>query len=172
MTGTIAYLALGSNLGDRLATLAGAYATLAAYPEVTPLQTSRLYETAPVGGPGGQGRFLNAALKIETALGPEALLDACMSVEQGYHRERIIRWDARTLGLDILLYGDAVISTERLEIPHPRMHLRRFVLVPLSDVAADVVHPRLNRTIAELLADLPVENGDVYPVADTWTNPR
>lgn len=164
-----AYIAFGSNLGDRQATLAGAHAAMAAHAEIRAIKASRLYETAPVGGPDGQGRFLNAALKIETSLVPEALLDVCMAIEQQFRRERVIRWDARTLDLDILLYGDAVIETERLEVPHPRLHLRRFVLVPLADIAANVLHPRLKRTIAELLADLPAEEGDVYPIADSWT---
>jgi 2-amino-4-hydroxy-6-hydroxymethyldihydropteridine diphosphokinase len=166
-----ACIAFGSNLGDRRATLAGAYAAMAAHPEIKPLQPSRLYETAPVGGPDGQGRFLNTVLKIETTLAPDALLDACMAIEQLFKRERVIRWDARTLDLDVLLYGSRVVATPRLEVPHPRLHERRFVLVPLADVAADMIHPRLNRTIADLLAALPVEPGDVYPIADTWTTP-
>jgi 2-amino-4-hydroxy-6-hydroxymethyldihydropteridine diphosphokinase len=171
MTAATAYIALGSNLGDRHATLAGAYRALAARRDIRTGAASRLYETAPVGGPDGQGRFLNAVLQVETALAPEALLEACMAVERQFDRKRVIRWDARTLDLDILLYGDRVVATERLEVPHPRMHLRRFVLVPLADVAAEAIHPRLGRTIASLLSDLPVESGDVYPIAENWTRP-
>jgi 2-amino-4-hydroxy-6-hydroxymethyldihydropteridine diphosphokinase len=167
-TAIAACISFGSNLGDRHATLAGAYAAFCAKPNIEPLATSRLYETAPVGGPGGQGRFLNTALKIATCLAPHDLLAHCMAVEQQFRRERKIRWDARTLDLDVLLYGGLVIDTPDLEVPHPRMHQRRFVLVPLADVAADMTHPILGESIANLLARLPVEPGDVYPIADTW----
>lgn len=166
---TTACISFGSNLGDRHATLAGAYAAFCAHPDVEPLAASRLFETAPVGGPDGQGRFLNTVLKIATSLSPHALLAHCMAVEQQFKRERVIRWDARTLDLDVLLYGDEVIATPDLEVPHPRMHQRRFVLVPLADIAADMTHPVLGESIANLLARLPVEPGDVYPIADTWT---
>lgn len=164
-----AYIAFGSNLGDRHATLAGAYAALTSDPAIRPLRASCLFETAPIGGPDGQGRFLNTALAVETEHSAHALLARCMTVEQHFRRERKIRWDARTLDLDILLYGDEVIATADLEVPHPRMHLRRFVLVPLADIAADAIHPILGESIKSLLARLVPEPGDVYPIADTWT---
>lgn len=166
---TTAFVAFGSNLGDRHATLAGAYASLVRDPSIKAIKPSRLYETAPVGGPDGQGRFLNTVLKVETSLSPHELLARCMAVEQEFRRERVIRWDARTLDLDILLFGDQVVATPDLEVPHPRIHQRRFVLVPLADVAADVTHPVLGESIAVLLSRLAVEPGDVYPIADTWT---
>lgn len=169
---TAAFIAFGSNLGDRHATLAGAYASLINDPAIEAIQPSRLYETAPVGGPDGQGRFLNTVLKVATSLSAHELLARCMAVEQEFRRERVIRWDARTLDLDILLYGDTVIDTPELEVPHPRMHQRRFVLVPLADVAADVTHPVLGESITTLLSRLAVEPGDVYPVADTWTSAK
>ncbi len=165
---TTAYIAFGSNLGARHGMLAGAYAAFKAHSGVTPLARSRLFETAPVGGPGGQGRFLNTVLKVETALTAHGLLAHCMAVEQQFKRERVIRWDARTLDLDIILFGDEIIRTSDLEVPHPRMHQRRFVLVPLADVAADVTHPALGESIARLLESLPAEPGDVYPMADDW----
>lgn len=164
-----ACIAFGSNLGDRHATLAGAYSALTEDAAIRPLKASRLFETAPVGGPGGQGRFLNAVLAVETDHSAHALLARCMAVERQFRRERKIRWDARTLDLDILLYGDEVIATADLEVPHPRMHLRRFVMVPLADVAPDAVHPVLRESVKELLARLVPEPGDVYPIADTWT---
>lgn len=169
---TTAYIAFGSNLGDRRATLAGAYRAIATHPDITPLQRSKLYETAPVGGPDGQWRFLNTVLKVETTLAPHELLATCLATEQRFRRERKVRWDARTLDLDILLFGDQVVATPDLEVPHPRMHQRRFVLVPLADVAADVTHPVLGESISDLLARLVVEPGDVYPVADDWLLPN
>ena len=164
-----ACIAFGSNLGDRHATLAGAYAALTEDPAIRPRKASRLFETAPVGGPGGQGRFLNTVLAVESDHSAYALLACCMAVEAQFRRERKIRWDARTLDLDILLYGDEVIATADLEVPHPRMHLRRFVMVPLADVAPDAVHPVLRESVKDLLARLVPEPGDVYPIADTWT---
>ncbi len=164
-----ACIAFGSNLGDRHATLAGAYAALTGDPAIHSLKASRLFETAPVGGPGGQGRFLNIVLAVETTHSAHALLARCMTVEQQFRRERKIRWDARTLDIDILLYGNEIIATADLEIPHPRMHLRRFVMVPLADVAPDAIHPVLRESVKDLLARLVPEPGDVYPIADTWT---
>ena len=169
MSNITAFIGFGSNLGDRHATLAGAYTSLTSDPAITPVQASRLFETAPVGGPDGQGRFLNTVLAVETNLTAHELLARCMAVEQEFRRERKIRWDARTLDLDILLFGDQVIGTPDLEVPHPRMHLRRFVLEPLSDVAADVIHPLLGESIKMLLSRLEAEPGDVYPISDTWT---
>jgi len=170
---TLSYISFGSNLGDRHTTLAGAYSALTEdSAAIRPLLSSHLYETAPVGGPDDQGRFLNSVLKIETTLPPEALLVRCHKIEHLYRRERIVRWGARTLDLDLLFYGDQVIKTETLELPHPRLHLRRFVLVPLADVAAEFVHPILGESVRELLARLPPEPGDVYPVAETWTEAK
>ncbi len=169
---TTAYIAFGSNLGNRHATLAGAYRALASHPKIRPLRRSKLYETAPVGGPGGQGRFLNTVLEVETTLTPHELLAECLAVEQQFRRERKVRWDARTLDLDILLFGDQIVDTPDLEVPHPRMHQRRFVLVPLADVAAEVTHPVLDASIATLLVRVAVEPGDVYPVADDWVMPH
>jgi 2-amino-4-hydroxy-6-hydroxymethyldihydropteridine diphosphokinase len=89
-------------------------------------------------------------------------------VEASRERERTVHWGPRTLDLDLLIYGDLVSDDPALEVPHPRQHQRRFVLVPVCDVAPDLVHPVLGRTMAELLADLPVEPGDLSPIADEW----
>ena len=169
MNKTTAFIAFGSNLGDRHATLAGAYASLTSDPAIIPIEASRLFETAPVGGPDGQGRFLNTVLAVETTLDAHGLLACCMKVELEFRRERKIRWDARTLDLDILLFGDQTIDTPDLEVPPPRLHQRRFVLEPLSDVAADVIHPSLGESIKVLLSRLEIEPGDVYPISETWT---
>lgn len=135
---TRAYLGLGSNLGDRLGHLQRAIEALAAVDGIEVLAVSRVYETAPVGGPE-QDDFLNAVLSIETMLEPAAVLAAAQAAEQGEQRVRTVRWGPRTLDVDVLRYGDEHVSTPDLEIPHPRMHERAFVLAPLHDVAPDLV---------------------------------
>lgn len=150
----LALIGLGSNLGDRKALLDGAVAALAETPGVTPRGISSYRETPPVGGPSGQGAFLNAAAALETSLGPEELLEVLHTIEASAGRARVVRWGERTLDLDLLLYGDLVVETPRLRVPHPRMALRRFVLAPLADVAPDATDPVTGRTVRELLANL------------------
>jgi 2-amino-4-hydroxy-6-hydroxymethyldihydropteridine diphosphokinase len=133
-----AYLALGSNLGDRAAHIRSALAALATHPAVELLGASPLYETPPW-GPVPQGPYLNACAVVATTLSPRALLDLCLAVERRAGRERTLRWGPRTLDLDILLYGDATIDEPDLRIPHPRMMERAFVLVPLADLAPDLI---------------------------------
>jgi 2-amino-4-hydroxy-6-hydroxymethyldihydropteridine diphosphokinase len=150
----IAYIALGSNLGDRRASIEGALTALAEAPGIRLVRTSSIIETAPVGGPGGQGAYLNGVVEVRTSLSAEELLDALQLIENRFGRERSVRWGPRTLDLDLLLYDDAVIESQRLAVPHPRMHERRFVLEPLCDIAPDVVHPVLGCTARELLERL------------------
>jgi 2-amino-4-hydroxy-6-hydroxymethyldihydropteridine diphosphokinase len=135
---TRAYLGLGSNLGDRLDHLQRAIDALGAVDGIEVVGVSRVYETAPVGGPE-QDDFLNAVLAVDTTLAPEDLLAAAQAAEQSEQRVRTVRWGPRTLDVDVLLYGDERVSTPDLEIPHPRMQERAFVLAPLHDVAPGLV---------------------------------
>ena len=149
-----AYLGIGSNMGDRLATLRWARRRLAEIPGVTQLAASSLYATEPVGGPPGQAAFLNAVLQLETTLDPAGLWRQCERIEQEAGRARTIRNGPRTLDLDLLLFGDRCLQDADLTLPHPRLHLRRFVLVPLCDLAPRLIHPLLGRSMQELLEKL------------------
>jgi 2-amino-4-hydroxy-6-hydroxymethyldihydropteridine diphosphokinase len=143
-------IALGSNLGDRAAHLAGAVAALRQEPEIDVVAVSGVYETAPV-GPPPQGPYLNAAVRAETRLAPGPLLDRLRHIESSRgRRRRRERWAPRTLDLDLLFYGDERIDEVGLIVPHPRLHERAFVLEPLRDVAADFVHPVLGETVEDL----------------------
>ena len=133
-----AHLALGSNLGERLANLQGAVDGLAATDGITLVALSAVYETDPVGGPV-QDDYLNAVVEVTTTLEPHDLLAVCGRLEQAAHRVRIERWGPRTLDVDVLLIDDLTIDTPDLEVPHPRMWERTFVLAPLHDVAPDLV---------------------------------
>jgi 3-oxoacyl-[acyl-carrier protein] reductase len=150
-----AFLALGSNLGDRQRYLDEAVYSLRAIPGLTIRRVSPYYETAPVGGPVNAGAYLNAAAEAETAFAPDHLLQTLLEVERRIGRVRSEPNAPRTVDLDLLLYDDLVRPGPDPVVPHPRLHERRFVLQPLSDLAPDVVHPTIKKTIRELLDSLP-----------------
>jgi len=147
-----AYVGLGSNLGDRAAYLLLGLSALSRLPKTHLLRLSPVYETDPVGPP--QPPYLNMVAELETELSPKELLAEMLRVEKALGRERRERWGPRTLDLDLLLYGDLVLEEEGLSVPHPRLHERAFVLVPLLDLLPEGRHPLLGQSFAELLASL------------------
>jgi 2-amino-4-hydroxy-6-hydroxymethyldihydropteridine diphosphokinase len=134
-----AFLGLGSNLGDRRATLRRAVAQLEAAGDVTGV--SPLYETDPVGGPEDQGPYLNLVVELATTDSPRRLLERGQALEEAAHRVRTVRHGPRTLDVDVLLVGDLIVDEPDLVVPHPRMWERRFVLQPLADLAPELVPP-------------------------------
>ena len=158
------YLLLGANLGDRVATLRRAVDLIGARVGAV-VQASGLYETAPW-GVTDQPAFLNQVLGVETGLTPEAVLTQTQAIEEELGRVRHEKWGARVIDLDILYYGDLIIQSETLAVPHPFLHERRFTLVPLAEIAPDFVHPVLQKATSELLATC-TDTGDVIalPVA-------
>ena len=143
-------LGFGSNLGDRRAALSGSLRRLQELAELRGLRCSRIYATAPY-GVTDQPDFLNMAVRAHCALPADELLRRCKAIEQEFGRRPRERWHAREIDIDILLYGREQISTAVLTVPHPQMHLRRFVLLPAADVAADMIHAGRAADVAQLL---------------------
>jgi 2-amino-4-hydroxy-6-hydroxymethyldihydropteridine diphosphokinase len=150
----LAFIGLGSNLGDRKAHLDGAVSALKERADIKVRAVSSHHETRPVGGPAGQAAFLNAAATLETTLDPQSLLLGLQEVETRLGRVRTSRWGERTLDLDLLLFGDEIIDTPNLTVPHLWLGLRRFVLAPLAEIAAKAVDPLTRLPVRELLANL------------------
>ena len=151
------FVGLGANLGDPQATVKHALAALAALPQTELVAQSSLYRTAPIQASGPD--FINAVAELRTALQPQALLHALQAIESAHGRERPYRNAPRTLDLDLLLFGQRVVHEPGLEVPHPRLHERAFVLQPLLELAPTLVHPRLGSLLLLLAAtvDQPIE---------------
>jgi 2-amino-4-hydroxy-6-hydroxymethyldihydropteridine diphosphokinase len=142
-------LALGSNLGNRQEMLESAWRDIDHLPQTKVLRISRFHQTQPVGGPPNQPEFLNAVCSVCTDLQPQRLLEKLQEIEIRFGRIRAEHWGPRTLDIDILLYGDQIICTPALSVPHPEMLYRSFVLEPAQEIAADTVHPVTGKTLQE-----------------------
>jgi 2-amino-4-hydroxy-6-hydroxymethyldihydropteridine diphosphokinase len=151
--GKIVYIALGSNLGDRAANLARAIAALNSA-GIRVVGQSSIYITEPVEAPG-QAHFLNAVVEAETPLLPLQLLHALLKIERELGRRRITPHGPRSIDVDLLFYGSSVIRSKELEVPHPRLTERRFVLIPLAQIAPEFRHPVLHKSMTQLLAETP-----------------
>jgi len=149
---TTVYIGIGSNLGDRSGYIDQAMAALAAVAGVKITALSSIIETAPQGGPLCQGNYLNAVVEISCRLTAKDLLMRLQAIETQLERTRGERWAARTIDLDLLLFGSAIIDQTMpdLQVPHPLMHTRLFVMVPMAQIAPDVIHPRLNLTMKQI----------------------
>ena len=156
-----AYVGLGSNLENPIQQVSKALIELNEIPQTRLLQQSQLYRSDPV-GPPGQPDYINAVALLETALEPLDLLDALQSIENAHQRRRIQHWGPRTLDLDLLLYADQQIDLERLQVPHPHMTEREFVLYPLAEIAPEIELPN-GIPLQQLLTKCPV--GTLAPVA-------
>jgi 2-amino-4-hydroxy-6-hydroxymethyldihydropteridine diphosphokinase len=161
----IAYVGLGANLGDPEGQLREALSRLNDAPEVEVTRVSAFYRTPPL-GPPDQPWYVNAAARLRTRLGPDELLGLLQQVETALGRVRGERWGPRRLDLDLLLYNGEVIFAPDLVVPHPEMHRRGFVLVPLAEIAPQAWHPVLHQSAGDLLAQLdPADRAAVHPIA-------
>ncbi|MCV9960579.1 2-amino-4-hydroxy-6-hydroxymethyldihydropteridine diphosphokinase [Pararhizobium sp. BT-229] len=164
-----ATLGLGGNIGDPAASMARALVLLDMRPDCRVTHVSRLYRTPPW-GKTDQAWFFNACAQVETSLSPDELLDACLTIERQMKRERLERWGPRTIDIDVLTYGSLSQRSQTLEIPHPRMTERGFVLKPLADFAADLIVG--GRTVAAWLKDADLSGIEVADARDDWWRQR
>jgi 2-amino-4-hydroxy-6-hydroxymethyldihydropteridine diphosphokinase len=160
----LVYIGLGSNMGDGVKNCRRAMEAIGADARNRLVGSSRFYRTEPV-GKKDQEWFINGVVAVETTMSPRELMEFLLSVEKAMGRVRQERWGPRIIDLDILFYGDRVLDEESLQIPHPRLHERRFVLVPLEQIAPGLVHPLFERTVAQILAGLDTAE-IVFPVPE------
>ena len=156
---TLAYLGLGTNLGDRESYLAQALKELAGLPTMEIAAVSSIYETAPV-GLTDQPDFLNLVVSVRTALSPRELMDALLNIENKMGRVRTVRWGPRVIDLDLLLFGDVRVEVPGLSVPHPRLRERSFVLMPLAEIAPNLVLPGQEETVEKLSEKLLLKPGE------------
>ena len=162
MTKTV-YIGVGSNLGDKIKNCLGAVVRIDEISGCRVTAQSGFYRTQPV-GVKGQAWYVNGVIVLSADIPAQDLLKSLLAIEIDMGRERKRKWDSRIIDLDILLFGEEVISEKGLQVPHPLMHLRRFVLAPMVSLAPDLVHPVLGKSMAELLADAPKKNQSVIPM--------
>jgi 2-amino-4-hydroxy-6-hydroxymethyldihydropteridine diphosphokinase len=162
---TTAYIGIGSNLGDKLNNCRKSIEMSGRIPDTRVTAQSRFYRTEPV-GVEGHDWYVNGVISLSTGLSAQDLLKNLLDIEQIMGRERKKKWDSRTIDLDILLYGQEVIEEEGLTVPHPLMHLRRFVLEPMVQLAPDLIHPVLGKSMAGLLEDFREQGQDVIPLGE------
>ena len=144
------YIGVGSNLGKKKENYLEALTRIAGIPQTRIIKESSLYESEPLGD--SKEWYVNGAIEVETELGPEELLKRCKNIERAMGRKKVRKkWGARIIDLDVLLYNNLKLEKRNLKIPHPEMHTRKFVLIPLSEIAPQVVHPVLDETISKLL---------------------
>lgn len=146
------FIGVGSNLGNRLAYYQKALDLMADLPQTSIVRGSSLYESEPIGE--AKNWYVNGVVELETGLSPQQLLSRLQKIESALGRKRTKKWASRTIDLDILLFDTHIVNEERLKIPHPEMYRRRFVLLPLSELAPQFAHPLLGSTVTELLAGL------------------
>lgn len=159
----IAYIGVGSNLGDKLSHCLKAIDRTNELPGCKVKAKSRFFQTEPI-GVKVQDWYVNGVFSLLTDGSAKNLLHSLLAIEAGMGRKRKRKWDSRIIDLDILLFGEEVISEKGLKVPHPLMHLRRFVLVPMVSLAPDLVHPVLGKTMVELLAHVPKKAQTVVPI--------